>query len=229
MGYIIFRGIRSDTVGLMVEKMPSHKRAEVRHTEYEIPGRDGALHIVEGYAAFDMQATVFMLNAEASLRQTVNAWADGTGDLIVSDDLSKCYKASVWKEVTYTRRKYGEKYYDTAKITFRCQPFVYEAVPSVYTYTQNSAIVNLGNIPSLPLIKVTGQGDCSFSIGGQSVTLKGVSGEVILDCEAGYAYSEGGGAVTMNGSFPEIGLNDSAVTMGANVTKLEIQGNWRWL
>jgi phage-related protein len=228
MNYIIFRGIRSDTIGLKIEKMPSHKRAEIRQTEYEIPGRDGALHVTEGYAAFDMQITVTMMDASASLRQTVNAWADGTGDLILSDDLTKCYRASVWKEVSYTRRKYGEKYYDTAKITFRCQPFVYEAVPSVYTYTQNSAIVNLGNIPSLPLIKVTGQGDCSFSIGGQTVTLKGVSGEVTLDCEAGYAYSEKG-AVTMNGSFPEIGLNDSAVTLGANVTKLEIQGNWRWL
>lgn len=228
MGYISFRGIRSDTIGLMIEKMPSHKRAEVRHTEYEIPGRDGALHIVEGYGAFDMQVIVTMIDAESSLRQTVNAWADGTGDLYTSDNITKCYRASVLKEVVYTRRKYGGKYYDTAKITFRCQPFVYETAPKTYTYTQSGTIVNLGNIPSLPLIKVTGSGDCSFSIGGQSVLLSGVTEEVTLDCEAGYAYTASG-AVSMIGSFPEIGLNDSAVVLEGNTTKLEITGRWRWL
>ena len=228
MGYIIFRGVQSDTIGLMIEKMPSHKRAEMRHTEYEVPGRDGALHIVEGYAAFDMQVTVFMLEGEASLRQTVNAWASGTGDLIVSDDLTKCYRASVLKEIPFTRRKYGGKYYDTAKITFRCQPFMYEAVPKVYTFTKSGNIVNLGNFPSLPLITVTGSGDCSFSIGGQSVTLTGVSSPVTLDCEAGYAYTENG-AVSMTGSFPEIGLADQVIEMNEKITQLEIKGNWRWL
>lgn len=228
MGYISFRGIRSDDLGLMIEKMPSHKRAEVRHTEYEIPGRDGALHIIDGYAAFDLQVIVFMHNAEADLRQTVNAWADGTGDLFTSDDPSKCFRASVMREVVYTRRNYGGKYFDSAKITFRCQPFMYETTPKVYTYTQSSTIVNLGNMPSLPLITVTGNGNCSFSIGGQTVTLTGVSSPVTLDCEAGYASTEEG-AVTMQGSFPEIGLNDSAVEIGEGVTKLEIKGNWRWL
>lgn len=228
MGYISFRGVRSDSIGLMIEKMPSHKRAEVRHTEYEIPGRDGALHIVEGYNAFDLEVTVTMIDADVSLRQTVNAWADGTGDLFTSDDLLKCYRASALKEVDYKRRVYGGRYFDTAKITFRCQPFLYETTPKIYTFTQSGTIVNLGNIPSLPLIKVTGSGDCSFSIGGQSVTLTGVTVPVTLDCEAGYASTENG-AVTMQGSFPEIALNNSAVEIGENITSLEIQGNWRWL
>ena len=228
MGYISFRGVRSDSIGLMIEKMPSHKRAGIRHTEYEVPGRDGALHVVDGYAAFDMQVVVFMHNAEAILRQTVNAWADGTGDLFTSDDPDKCYRASVLNEVVYTRRQYGGKYYDTAKITFRCQPFMYETTPKIYTFTQNGIIVNLGNIPSMPLITVTGSGDCSFSIGGYSVQLTGVNTPVTLDCEAGYASTENG-AVTMQGSFPEIGLNDSAVEINGNITKLEIKGNWRWL
>ena len=228
MGYISFRGVRSDSIGLMIEKMPSHKRAGIRHTEYEVPGRDGALHVVDGYAAFDMQVVVFMYNAEANLRQTVNAWADGTGDLFTSDDPDKCYRASVLDEIVYTRRKYGGKLYDSAKITFRCQPFMYETTPKIYTFTQNGIIVNLGNIPSLPLITVTGSGDCSFSIGDHAVTLTGVTSPVTLDCEAGYASTENG-AVTMQGIFPEIGLNDSDVVIGENITKLEIKGNWRWL
>ena len=228
MNYISFRGVRSDDLGLLIAKMPSHKRARVRQTEYDVPGRDGALHTIDGYGAFDLEVTVTMLNAEASLRQAVNAWADGTGDLFTSDDTGKCFRASVFDEVKYGRRKWGGKFCDTAKITFRCQPFMYETTPKIYTYTQSGIIVNLGNIPSLPLITVTGSGDCSFSIGGRSVTLTGVSSPVMLDCEAGYASTENG-AVTMNGSFPEIGLNDSEVVLGENVEKLEIKGNWRWL
>lgn len=230
MAYISFRGVKSDSIGLMIEKMPSHKRAEVRNTEYEIPGRDGALHIAEGYAAFDLQATVTAINADAGIRQTVNAWADGTGLLFTSDDTSKCYKASALKEVVYTRRKYGGKFYDTAKITWRCQPFMVEPAPKVYTFTQSGTIVNLGNMPSLPLITVTGSGECAFSIGGQAVTLSGVSAAapVTLDCEAGYVYTASG-AAAMSGAFPEIPLGSAAVTVGANITQLKIQGNWRWL
>lgn len=228
MGYISFCGVRSDHLGLMIEKMPSHKRAALRYTEYEIPGRDGVLHTVDGYGAFDLQVTVTMIDEDAAFRQTVNAWASGSGDLYTSDNPQKCFRASVLKEVAYTRRMYGGRYYDTAKITFRCQPFMYETKPKLYTYTQSGTIVNPGNVPSLPLIKVTGSGDCSFSIGGQSVTLTGVTIPVTIDSEAGYAYTESG-AVTMQGSFPEIALKDSAVEVGSNITKLEIVGNWRWL
>jgi phage-related protein len=164
MNYISFRGVRSDDLGLLIAEMPSHKRAKKRYTEYDVPGRDGPLHITEGYGAFDLQAVVTMLNAEASLRQTVNAWADGTGDLFTSDDPGKCFRASVFGEVPYGRRRWGGKFCDTAKITFRCQPFMYETTPKIYTFTQSGMIVNLGNLPSLPIITVTGSGDCSFSI-----------------------------------------------------------------
>lgn len=228
MAYLSFRGVKTDTLGLYIEKMPSHKRAALRVQEFSVPGRDGALHIAEGYAPFDLQTTVFMVEANANLRQTVNAWADGTGKLYTSDDPTHSYLATVIKEVVYTRRKYGGKYYDAAKITFRCQPFMVETNESVNTLTENASIANLGNVPSLPIITVTGSGNCSFSIGEQTVLLEGVTSPVTLDCEAGYVYSSGG-AAAMTGDFPSVPLGITQVQMNENITQLKIQGKWRWL
>lgn len=228
MAYLCFRGVRTDTLGLYIEEMPSPKRAALRAQEITVPGRDGALHIAEGYAPFDVQATVFMVNQDAEFRQIVNAWADGTGKLYTSDNPTHSYLATILKEVTYTRRKYGTGFYDSAKITFRCQPFMAETNESFQNFPSNGSIANIGNAPSLPVITVTGSGDCSFSIGSQAVLLAGVTGPVTLDCEAGYAYASEG-AVSMTGDFPVIPLGISQVQINENITNLKIEGKWRWL
>lgn len=104
MSDVWFRGISLSSLGnVYVSQMPSHKKAAMRHSEYYVKGRDGALHVNEGMANYDITLRVVLINGGAKLRQLVNAWADGKGKLIASDDLTLAYNASVLEEITWSR------------------------------------------------------------------------------------------------------------------------------
>lgn len=228
MGYLIFRGVSTDAMGILVQDMPSHKKPPVRHTEYVVQGKNGTMHTFEGYDAFDMSCTLSLFRANADARDVVNAWADGTGDLISSDNTAKCWKASVLRVADYGRREYGGKFYDTVKVTFRCQPIMRESVPETYTVKANSILTNKGDVEAFPTIVVKGSGTCTFSVAGQEITLENVSKAVTIDCDAGYVYTTDG-AVTMKGEFTRIPLGTSSVEIKSGVTELQITPNWGWL
>lgn len=104
MGYLTFRGVSTQSLpNVYVQMMPSHKKARKRMTEYYVKGRDGALHVDEGFENTSITVRLVLINAEAEARQIVNAWADGTGKLISSDDLSRAWKATVIEEITWKR------------------------------------------------------------------------------------------------------------------------------
>lgn len=228
MGYLIFRGYSTQDLGLLVVQMPSHKKPPARHTEYVVQGKNGTMHTFEGYDAFDMPCTLSLFRADANVRDVVNAWADGTGDLISSDNLAKCWKASVLRVADYGRREYDGKFYDTVKVTFRCQPIMRESVPETYKFTKTTIIGNKGNVEALPTIVVKGSGTCVFSVAGQEITLENVSAPVTIDCDAGYVYTAEG-AVSMKGEFPRLPLGDSTIEIKSGVTELQITPNWGWL
>ena len=279
MSYLIFRNASTASLGnVCVGKMVSHKKAAVRADEIYVDGRDGALHIIHGYANFEIQATLVLINGAATARQIVNAWADGTGKLVTSDDLTKAYKATVLGEVKWERVKAAEfvepfsntkQYYvtdltkydgqiykfktnhrgnwnasdvdpiyyivnglfDTAKVTFDCQPFMYEATDSVIEFTQDGSLTNPGSADALPLIKVEGSGNIDFDIAGEHIEIDGMSASdpVFIDTDAGYIYTESGTATAMRGEFPTLPLGASAVDLGTGVTKLTITPHWRWV
>ena len=231
MGYLIFKGISTGSLGnVYVAEMPSHRKAQMRVQEFYVDGRDGALHREEGLSNFDLDVTLIMLNEQPQVRQAINAWATGTGKLIVSDDPTQCYRASVIQEVRFTRANYGGLMCDTARVVFNCQPYMYEAVEEVKTFTASGTLKNPGTATSLPLIQVNGSGTCVFSVAGQQITLTGVvSGTpVYIDCETGYVYT-GAGASTMQGEFPELQTGDNTITLTSGVSSLVITPRWRWI
>jgi len=231
MATLTFRGVSTASLGdVYIQKMPSHKKAAMRYTEYKIKGRDGTLHVNEGFDDFDIMATLVLINATAAKRQTVNAWADGTGKLVLSDDTTKCYRARVLREIVWTRDHGNGGFYDIAKITFTCDPFMYEASETVLEYTANATILNPGSAEALPLIRVDGAGDATFTLNGETITISGmVSGTpVYIDCETGYVYTQAG-ATEMTGEFPVLTYGSNALVIGENVTKITITPHWRWV
>ena len=231
MGYLIFRGVSTEDLGnVYVSRMPSHKKASVRMTEYYVKGRDGALHVNEGYANFDIQVTLVLLNADAEKRQIVNAWADGTGKLITSDDLTKAYKATVVEGAEWTRVEANDGFYDSANITFNCEPFMYEAEETAAVFTESGTLTNPGSATAFPLIKVEGSGDVSFVFAGSTIRINGVTSgvPVFIDCENGYVYTASG-AATMVGDIPELGLGSNYVVFGSGVSRITVNPHWRWV
>ena len=247
MGYLIFRGVSTASLtNVFVSKMPSHKKGGMRYAEYYVKGRDGALNVDEGYEDFELTVILVLLNAGADTRYTVNAWADGTGKLVSSDDLTRAYMASVKSEIEWQRVKahsvippflttetyasgdivlqggvpyrftashsgawtgsdvtvipVPNGFFDTATITFDCQPYMVEAVDSQITMTETAAIVNPGSMVSYPLIH----------------------------CQNGYVYTASG-ATSIRGEIPFLAMGSNTITITSGITSLVITPHWRWI
>ena len=252
MNYVIFRGVATSTPNgaipaalfgsqlsdTYIGKMPAKKKAGMRYAEYYVKGRDGALHVDEGLSNFDLQVTLQLVNATVDKKYAVNAWADGTGKLIVSDDVyyvgeslvAKAYKASVKGDVRWTRVEGNGNFYDRADITFNCQPYMYEAVDSRITLTETASILNPGSATSYPLIQVNGSGDATFSVNGSAIQIDGMTANVpvYIDCDTGYVYTESG-ATSIRGDIPHFEMGTNTITIGSGVTSLVITPHWRWI
>lgn len=231
MGYLIFRGVSTASLtGVYVSKMPSHKKGAMRFTEYYVKGRDGALHVDEGYENFDLEVMLVLVNASVERRYEVNAWADGTGKLVSSDDLTRAYQASVKEEIQWERVQANQGFYDTATITFNCQPYMVEAVDSQVTITGTDSVINPGSMVSYPLIQVNGSGDASFTINGAEIQIDDMTSgtPVYIDCANGYVYTASG-ATSMRGDVPYLDLGTNTVACGTGVTSLVITPRWRWI
>lgn len=231
MGYLIFRGVSTASLtGVYVSKMPSHKKGAMRFTEYYVKGRDGALHVDEGYENFDLEVMLVLVNASVERRYEVNAWADGTGKLVSSDDLTRAYQASVKEEIQWERVQANQGFYDMATITFNCQPYMVEAVDSQVTITGTDSIINPGSMVSYPLIQVNGSGDASFTINGAEIQIDDMTSgtPVYIDCANGYVYTASG-ATSMRGDVPYLDLGTNTVACGTGVTSLVITPRWRWI
>lgn len=231
MGYLIFRGVSTQSLnGVYVSQMPSHKKAAMRNTEYYVKGRDGALHVDEGFENFDIVVVLTLVNASVQSRYEVNAWADGSGKLISSDDLSKAYNASVLEEISWQRIQANQGFYDLATITFNCQPMMVEAVDSQITLTQTESIINPGSAISYPLIQVNGSGDASFSVNGSEIQIDDMTEgtPVYIDCANGYVYTEHG-ATSIRGDIPYLDFGTNTVAINSGISSIVITPHWRWV
>ncbi len=233
MQYVSFRGITSADMGLLVVDMPNHQRAQMRHTEYEIPGRNGSLHVNEGYAAFDM-TVIFGLFNQGDIQQKraeIDAWLSGNGKLFSSDDPDHAWDAAVLQAVVYDRQEYFGRYYDTITVRFRCQPVMHETTPTYQTFTSAGTFSGMGTVDALPKLIIRGVDDCTVTINGTTIYLSMmVSGfPVIIDCEAGYIHAEQSGT-TMTGEFPILYHDKTnTISMGGGTASVQIQFNWGWI
>ena len=236
MSDLIFRGVSASSLNdVFIQKMPEHRKAGMRYSEYYVNGRDGALHVDEGLSNFDLTATLVMINGLPSTRQLINAWADGTGKLVTSDDLTHAYEATVKQEIQWTRVLSNkidgvQRFHDAAVITWNCQPYMVEAVDSQIEITASQSIVNPGSATALPLIEVFGSGDVSFSVNGNEISIAGMieNVPVYLDSATGYVYTEQG-ATEMTGDFPVFAIGTNTITLGNGVTSLLVTPHWRWI
>lgn len=236
MSDLIFRGVAASSLDdVFIHKMPDHRKASMRFSEYYVNGRDGALHVDEGLANFDISATLIMINGLPATRQLINAWADGTGKLVTSDDLTHAYEATVKQEIQWTRVMSNkldgvQRFHDAAVITWNCQPYMVEAVDSQIEVTESQAIVNPGSATALPMIQVNGSGDVSFSVNGKEISIADMTANVpvYIDSATGYVYTAQG-ATAMTGDFPELQLGANTITIGTGITSLLITPHWRWI
>jgi len=232
-----WRGISSDTYGVVVTKLPPVVVAGKRDEKVVVPGRSGALHrqdggwdemllTVECYLPYEQGGYVAPL-------KTLAAWLQGLDWLTLSNRPGLRFHARLTDQVTLSPLMDGFEDRIFA-LNFWCDPFGYEAIPTILTKTAAFTVTNPGTIEAYPLIQLTATGDIALTIGDKAIAIAGVPGSVILDVPGGLIYSGGtnlsGNAVTDDWPLTiPVGANPVSVSWTGNVTQVIIQPNWGWL
>ncbi|MBW8382900.1 MAG: phage tail family protein [Youngiibacter sp.] len=221
---ITFKGISSNTYGLIVNKLSPIQKAEERGTYQEVAGRDGYLFIdSRSYAPVDKE--IVITTTSTSNIDSIKNWLTGEGDLTLSSEPDVFYKARVFGQINFERLVNLRQ----ASTKFRCQPFgyLYSGLTPV-TMNQAGTLTNIGTAMSEPVIKVNGSGNIILTVNSKNIILSGVDGYVTLNSEIQECYKDlVSKNSSMQGEFPifEVGTNNISWT--GTVTSLEITPNWR--
>ncbi|WMI81950.1 distal tail protein Dit [Anaerotignum sp. MB30-C6] len=230
--YFIFKGKNSRDFGILISEMPDIVKPQRREQEVTIPGRSGVLTIDENaYESYTLSIACGKRGTER-LGEIV-AWLDGSGDLTLSTEPDKVYRARISNAISISDVIY---LYNSFLVQFKVFPFKY-SLNAVRSHADNlvltvpTSIKNKGSVYSEPTITIHGAGNITLIINGTNYGLLGVAEYITINSEMMEVYK---GKVNCNNKFSaldfprlEVGMN--TISWTGNVTKIEVEPKWRWL
>ena len=252
MSYFIFNGIDSRQFGI-TSKLALPPLPERTMKTTEIPGRYEPLNRLD-IMRKNMQITLTVSMPDVTKISEVNAWLQGKGDLILSDDLTKKYHAYVNMSIMPERisRRFG-----SIPIVFTVEPFRYSVTNEFIispvsmdgnTLAGSTTIINNGTIESEPLLYFSFAGKLRVTVNGSSepliITTPGeYTNEYIADTSGGtskykykyeqrHIYVDVGARIAYNSNDKSVVVNQTSgryptLKPGENTVILElIQEEW---
>lgn len=226
--YVIFNGKSTEDIAL-IEELPVVSRAERDIDFIEIDGRHGFLTFDKNrYKPVDYSIEL-KVNGKAN-RDLIRNIFIGNGDLILSNESDRYYKAVITGTVT-VERQLKELY--KINVSFKLQPFSYVRTKETIIITATPYIIdNPTNTTSQPIIKIYGSGTSYLNINGNIIELKNITSDgLILDFELKEAYDFN--KVSKNtdvfGVYKEFIVGSNTISWTDNITKIEVTPNWRYL
>ena len=232
--FFIWKGKNSYAdFGLYVKSFPEHVRPQERHQVVEIPGKTGSMTLLEGNDVYESYpANMVVIVKNKTEKDRIIAWLRGSGEMIVSNDLDKARHARIVGEVLFD----WEGSLLVGTIPFLFQPYRTSRYPEQtdrITVTGASATIrNPGDVASRPKVQITGSGNNKITIGGMEMYFNGISGTIVVDCDAGIITKDGalwsGNGIYSAGDFWEIPVGSCTITQTGSMS-IVIDPGWRWL
>lgn len=230
MPWFIWKNQNSFANGLWINKLPPIVRAAERVKEITIPGREGALTVLEGKDVYEpvVKKCVVIARNYMDLQKILD-WLRGSGEVTFSNEPDKKYFARIAAEVSFSRISNDMS---QATIVFACQPFKAKLHTEQDSVTINSSgtMYNPGDVASKPTVSVTGTGsDVTVTIGGNAMTFDDLDGTIVVDCDANIVTEDGSlWEGTYSGEFWRIPRGAVAVSQSGG-SSVMIEPNWRWV
>lgn len=119
------------------------------------------------------------------------------------------------------------------ELEFDCKPQRFlKSGETIVSLTSAGSISNPTIFAAKPLIKITGSGNVTLTVGTYTVSISGISSYINLDCEAQDAYRAAGenenNKVTFPAGqgYPVLVRGSNAISWTGTVTKVEITPRW---
>ena len=242
MGEIVFNGISSTSLGLVVERVPNMDRPERKYDRYSVPGRNGDIFVMQDAwenveQSYDIWWEDSVSATVAEGGYTLSEWLFGTSDYAtLTDDFDPDhYRKAVFLgpyDVENTMQKLGR-----ARITFDCDPrrFLNSGLnwininSGAYTYITNPTpfvakpVVELEDSTATGhQIKVENGADASALI-----IAAGVGSFIADSSRESITYSDGTPAfASVSGTYPLLWPGENELIIYGYFDSAKIQPNW---
>lgn len=228
--YIKFKGKCSKEItGLLICELPPIQKPKMRTSVIKIDGRDGDIVDKLGYESYTRAITIG-LTRNYNVDEITNFF-NGSGDMILSNEPDKVYKAEILDAISYERLIRFRK----AKVNVRFQPYktLLDEPPFILNVTDQTSfkVANKGYETSKPIITLYGSGDVSLSINGLDSFNINIDDEfVVIDSIKEDAYKNNiSKNRMMTGAFPILQSGINTISWVGNVTKIIVEPKSRWL
>jgi predicted phage tail component-like protein len=229
---IEYNGLRASDLGVKVAQRPNIPAPELKVSEIEIAGRDGALIQSEGtYQNIEFEIEMNYITHPdrwGATYRTVKDWLLSSGNrrLIFTDDGSCFYKV---KNVVVGENERESKEAGIITPSFLCDPFTY--LVSGLSARRLDEITYNPYYTSCPTYLIKGEGICALDINGKTLAVN-VGQNAVIDTDLMLAYRQDGTLINAQvyGYYEDGRLKPGKVELfasdGFDVT---IIPNWRCL
>lgn len=226
-----WNGVSSDTMGIMLQEMPQIIRPEERIEHVTIPGRAGEVTLTEGNDIYNSYIqTIHMAISSAANVSAAEKWLRGSGYVEFCCQSGKKQQARVINSVEFTKHSRNSSWWE-GDVQFYCYPLKEDTTSTpVEVASSGTTVNNPGDVVSRPLITVTGSGNVTITIGGKTISITGLSSGWKIDSDLqwvldGTTPKQG----VYTGDFPVFNPGNNTVAWTGSITKLTIDGRWRYL
>lgn len=223
--------IDSSDYGIYLINSEAYMASEFDFDTYEIPGRNGDLHILNGRRKNKSIEFEFMVRDDYINR--MDEFISVVSQLEGYQRLECSYYQNKYRMGRIESVEYGTNGYTsgTFSLKFTCRPEKYlVSGESTITFTANGTINNPTPCVSKPLIRVYGKG--TFTVGTTVIKVNTAGTEYIdIDTDTMQAYE---GLYNRNGNITVttwgcLASGENTIQLGSGITKLEITPRWCYL
>lgn len=229
--WLSWNGTNCREKGIRLQEMPQIVRPEERVTHIEIPGRSGELTITEDDDIYNsyIQTIPLIVDNAADVHEA-ESWLRGNGYVTFCSQPELKQKARVINAVEFQKHSWNSSWWE-AQAQFYCQPLKELITEESIEVTEDTYwVINPGDVASRPLITIEGSGTISLRISEREMILYNAQSGWVIDCENEWVLNNGvplTGVYT--GEFPRFLPGYNLMQFTGNVTKLTINGRWRYL
>lgn len=227
-----WNGVDCRTKGIRLQSMPEIQRPEERVSHVVIPGRAGELTQTEGADIYNSYIqTIPLIIDNAADVSAAERWLRGDGYVTFSSQQNLKQRARVINAVTFTKHSRNSSWWE-GQVQFYCEPLKEQKSETAVEVTESGTVVsNPGDVESRPRITITGSGNVTIRIGSNSISITGSESGWVIDSDMQWVLNASGtpqmGVYT--GNFPVMAPGNNTIQFTGSITKLTIEGRWRYL
>lgn len=215
-------------MALRISEVPILPTSEKIIESITIDGREGSMTIEKGWKDLEFSfKVVLQSNAYMAMWREILPKILSAKTISFSNDVTVHYKI---KQIKTSGLKQILTNLWEFELNLVCAPFRYLNDVATLVRTSSGTVSSHGNVYSLPRIKVFGTGKRTLTINGKAIVLDLQSEYLVLDSQLKECYY--GNVATnhlVSGNFPIFNIGNNQVTLGAGITKVEIEPRWRYL